>query len=113
MAVAPRSSERPTLPCRKDVTIKSHLVGFVLALALTAIPFGLVAARALPPTQTFGVIGVAAIAQVVVHLRFFLHLGLKPSSQNKLVALCFAAVVLLILVGGTLWIMFDRYYRIT
>jgi len=87
------------------------LVGVVLALVLTAVPFGLVAARTLRPIQTFVVIGVAAIAQVVVHLRYFLHLDLKPSSQNKLIALCFAAVVLLILVGGTLWIMFDLNYR--
>ncbi|MEH6952345.1 cytochrome o ubiquinol oxidase subunit IV [Nitrobacter sp. NHB1] len=101
------------MPRREDVTIKSYLVGFVLALALTAIPFGLVAARTLPPIQTFVLIGVAAIAQVVVHLRYFLHLDLKPSSQNKLVALCFAAVVLLIVVGGTLWIMFNRYYLVT
>jgi cytochrome o ubiquinol oxidase operon protein cyoD len=109
MAAAPRSSERSTLPVRKDVTIKSYLIGVVLASALTAFPFGLVAARTLPPIQTFIVIGVAAIAQVV-HLRYFLHVDLKPSSQNKMAALGFAAVVLLILVGGTLWIMFVRYY---
>jgi cytochrome o ubiquinol oxidase operon protein cyoD len=114
MAAAPRSPERQTLPYRKDATIKPYLVGVVLASALTAIPFGLAAARtSLPPIQTFVIIGVAAIAQVVVHLRYFLHLGLKPSSQNKLVALCFAAVVLLILVGGTLWVTFNRYYPVT
>ena len=79
---------------------------------LTAIPFGLVAARTFQPTQTLVVIGVAAIIQVIAHLRYFLHLELKPSSQNRRIALCFAAVVLLILVGGTLGIMFDRYYRI-
>jgi cytochrome o ubiquinol oxidase subunit IV len=78
------------------------LVGVVLALVLTVIPFGLVAARTLRPIQILAVIGVAAIAQVVVHLRYFLHLDLKPSSHNKLIALCFAAVVLLILAGGTM-----------
>jgi cytochrome o ubiquinol oxidase subunit IV len=94
-----------------QVTIKPYLVGFVLALVLTAIPFGLVAARTLRPIQIFAVIGVAAIAQVVVHLRYFLRLDLKPSSQNKLIALCFAAVVLFIMVGGSLWMMFDLNYR--
>jgi cytochrome o ubiquinol oxidase operon protein cyoD len=84
------------------------LVGVVLALVLTAIPSGLVAARTLPPIQIFVLIGAAAITQVV-DLRYFLHLDL--SSQNKLIALCFAAVVLLILVGGILWIMFDLNYR--
>ncbi len=97
---------------RKDVTTKSCLVGTVLASVLTVIPFGLVAARSLPPTQTFVIIAVTAIAQVVIHLLYFLRIDLKSSSQNRLVMLGFAAVVLLILVGGTLWIMFDRYYRL-
>jgi cytochrome o ubiquinol oxidase subunit IV len=85
--------------------MKSYLVGIVLASMLTAIPFGLVATRTLPATQTLVAIAIAAVAQVVVHLRYFLHLDLKPSSQDKLIALCFAAIVLFILVGGTLWIM--------
>ncbi len=97
----------PASPHGGEVTIKSYLVGVVLALALTAIPFGLVAVSTLRPIQIPVVIGVAAIAQVVVHLRYFLNLDLKPSSQNKLIALCFAAVALFILVGGALWIMFD------
>ena len=111
MPAAPQLSKMPTSPHGRDVTIKPYLVGVVLALVITGIPFGLVAARVLRPIQIFVVVGAAAIAQVVVHLRYFLHLDLKLSSQNKLIALCFAAVVLLILVGGTLWIMFDVDYR--
>ena len=111
MPAAPQLSKVPTSPHGEEITIKPYLVGGVLALVLTAIPFGLVATRALPPIQLFVVIGAAAITQVIVHLRYFLHLDLKPSSQNKLIALCFAGVVLLIVVGGTLWIMFDLDYR--
>jgi len=87
------------------------LVGAVLGFVLTAIPFGLVAARTMRPIQIFVVISAAAITQVVIHLRYFLQLNLKPVSENKLIALCFAAVVLLILVGGSLWILFDVNYR--
>jgi cytochrome o ubiquinol oxidase operon protein cyoD len=111
MRAPPQLSKMPTSLHGGEVTIKPYLVGVVLALVLTAIPFGLIAVRTLRPIQIFVVIGAAAIAQVIVHLRYFLHLDLKPSSQNKLIALCFAAVVLLILVGGTLWIMFDLNYR--
>ena len=64
----------PTAPYGGEVTIKPYLVGVVLALVLTAIPFGLVAARTLSPIQIFVVISAAAIAQVLVHLRCFLHL---------------------------------------
>jgi len=110
MPARPQFPKMSVSPHGGRVTIRPYLVGFVLALVLTAIPFGLVAARTLRPIQIFVVIGVAAIAQVVVHLRYFLHLDLKPSSQNKRIALCFAAVVLLILVGGTLWMMVDLNY---
>ena len=111
MPAAPQSSKMPASPPSGEVTVKPYLVGVVLALVLTAIPFGLVAAHTLRPIQIFVVIGAAAIAQVVVHLRYFLHLDLKPSSPNKLIALCFAAIVLFILVGGALWIMFNLNYR--
>ena len=111
MRAPPQLSKMPTSPHGGAVTIKPYLVGVVLALVLTAIPFGLVAARTLRPIHIFFVIGAAAITQVVVHLRYFLHLDLKPWSQNKVIALCFAAIVLLILVGGTLWILFDLNYR--
>ena len=52
----------------------SYIVGFVLAVILTAIPFALVATHALAPSTTMLVIAVAAVLQILVHLRFFLHL---------------------------------------
>jgi cytochrome o ubiquinol oxidase operon protein cyoD len=113
MPPLPQLTKMSPSPHGGEVTIKPYLVGAVLGLVLTAIPFGLVAARTLRPIQTFVVIGAAAITQIVVHLRYFLQLELKPLSQNKAIALCFAAVVLLILIGGSLWIMFDVSYRTT
>jgi cytochrome o ubiquinol oxidase subunit IV len=110
MAASPQPSKMPSSP-RRQSTIKPRLVGTALALVLTAIPFGLVATRALRPIQILVVISIAATIQVVVHLRYFLQLDLKPSSQNKLIALCFAAVVLFVLFGGTLLIMFNLNYR--
>jgi len=89
----------------RHVTMRPYLVGIVLALILTAIPFGLVAAQALPQGPTFAVIAVAAVLQVIVHLRFFLHLDLKPSSQENLITLCFAALLIVIMIGGSVWIM--------
>lgn len=111
MPASAQFSNMPASSQGREITIKPYLAGVVLAFVLTAIPFGLVATRTLRPIQTFVVIAVAAIAQVLVHLRYFMHLDLKPSSQNKLIALCFAAVVLLILFGGALWITFDLNYR--
>jgi cytochrome o ubiquinol oxidase operon protein cyoD len=91
-------------------TVKPYLIGLALAVTLTAIPFALVATGALSKGATLGVIVAAALTQIVVHLRFFLHIGSRTPREN-LIALAFACVLIFIMVGGTLWIMFDLYHR--
>jgi cytochrome o ubiquinol oxidase operon protein cyoD len=90
---------------------KPYLVGLALAVILTAIPFGLVATAALPRSATMIVIAVAAVLQIIVHLRFFLHIGLRSTPLENLLAMAFAAVLIVFMVGGTLWIMFDLHHR--
>ena len=85
--------------------IRSCLVGFALALALTAGAFVLVATRSLRPIPTAVMIAILALIQVLVHLRWFLHLDFHPHSRERLIALAFAVVVVFVMAGGTLWIM--------
>jgi len=92
-------------------SLKNYLVGFTLAIVLTAIPFALVAMGVLPRTTTFVIVAVAAVAQILVHLRFFLNLGFATTPRENLLALVFAAVLIFLMVGGSLWIMFDLDYR--
>jgi cytochrome o ubiquinol oxidase subunit IV len=92
-------------------TIKPYLIGIVLALILTAIPFGIVASWALERQTALIVIAVFAVIQILVHLRFFLHIDFQTTPRENLVALAFAAVLICIMVGGSLWIMFDLYHR--
>jgi cytochrome o ubiquinol oxidase operon protein cyoD len=94
-------------PQNRGSAMRPYLVGFALALVLTAIPFGLVAAHLLAPASTIALIAVAAAVQIVVHLRFFLHLDIKRSPPENLLTLCFTAVLIVIMVGGSLWILFD------
>jgi cytochrome o ubiquinol oxidase operon protein cyoD len=101
--------EQPT--AAHDHGRKSYLVGFALALVLTAIPFALVAANPLPRSTTLIVIGVAAAIQILVHLRYFLHLDLATTPRENLFALLFAAILIFIMIGGTFWIMFDLQHR--
>jgi cytochrome o ubiquinol oxidase operon protein cyoD len=91
--------------------LKSYLTGFALALILTAIPFGLVATAALPRLPMLIVIVVAAAIQVLVHLRYFLHLDLTTTPRENLLAIAFAAILILIMVGGSFWIMLDLHHR--
>jgi cytochrome o ubiquinol oxidase operon protein cyoD len=84
-----------------------YIAGFVLALVLTGIPFGLVVAGLLPRFTTLVVIALLAVVQVGVHLRYFLHLDLQETPRENVLALAFAAVLIFIMVGGSLWIMLD------
>ncbi len=91
--------------------LESYLAGFVLAVILTAVPFALVATGYLPKHSTLAIIAVFAIVQILVHLRFFLHLNFTTTPRENLMAIAFAAVLIFIMVGGSLWIMFDLHYR--
>lgn len=92
-------------------SLKNYLIGFVLAVSLTAIPFALVAMGALPRVTMFFVIAITAIVQVLVHLRYFLNLSLKDTPRENIVAIAFAGVLIFLMVGGTMWIMFNLDYR--
>jgi len=91
--------------------LRSYLIGFVLAVVLSAIPFWLVYTHALPPQRTLLVIGIAAVLQVLVHLRFFLHINFTTTPRENVLALVFTALLLFIMVGGSFWIMFDLHAR--
>jgi cytochrome o ubiquinol oxidase operon protein cyoD len=92
-------------------SIRPYLIGLGLALILTAIPFALVWAHSLPRPTALIVIAVFAVAQILVHLRFFLHIGFGSTPRENLGALAFAGVLIFLMVGGSLWIMFDLYWR--
>ena len=91
--------------------LKGYPTGFALAVVLTAVPFALVAMGTLSRDLTLAASAVAAIAQVLVHLRYFLHLDLTTTPRENLLAIAFTAVLILIMIGGSLWIMFDLQRR--
>jgi len=91
--------------------LRTYLIGFVLAVVLSVIPFWLVATHALPPRRTLLIIGIAALLQVMVHLRFFLHLNFRTTPKENMLALMFTTLMIFIMVGGSYWIMFDLHQR--
>ena len=48
---------------------------------------------------------VLAVAQIGVHLVFFLHLTTAPDNTNNVLALAFGILVVLLIIGGSIWIM--------
>lgn len=88
-------------------TRRSYLIGFLLSAVLTAVPFWLVMTGALGSTQgTVAAIFLMAAAQMIVHVVCFLHVTRSAEGGWTLVALVFTAVLLLILIIGSLWIMY-------
>src|SRR6266851_239620 len=69
--------------------------------------FTLVATHGLPPSRIMYVIAAAAVLQILVHLRFFLHLSFTTTPRENLLAIAFTTVLLFLMVGGSLWIMID------
>ncbi|MGD8629915.1 MAG: cytochrome o ubiquinol oxidase subunit IV [Gammaproteobacteria bacterium] len=94
----------------REATLGSYLTGFALALVLTVIPFGLVVTGdALPRWLIVSVIFLAAIAQVLVHLYYFLHLKESAGERWNLPVILFTTLILVILAGGTVWIMVNLH----
>lgn len=92
-------------------TRSAYITGLVLAIVLTAISFAVVAFQLLPVLPALVVVALAAVVQVVVHLRYFLHIDLTRTPRDNLFVLFFAALLIFIMIGGSLWIMFDLHHR--
>ncbi len=86
-------------------SVRTYLIGFALAALLTAISFAVSATDLVYAPAVPVALIVFGLAQVGVHLVFFLHLTTAPDSINNALALAFGVLIVLLLVGGTLWIM--------
>ncbi len=88
-------------------SVKSYVIGFVLSVILTAVPFGLVMHPVMSKSATLITILLFAVVQVLVHLHYFLHLDRSTTQRNNVFAFAFTALVIVLLVGLSLWIMFS------
>ena len=83
----------------------TYLIGFALAAALTVVSF-LVARTTLVWQPSIPVaLCVLAVAQMGVHLVFFLHINTGPDGTNNVLALAFGILIVFLIMAGSLWIM--------
>jgi cytochrome o ubiquinol oxidase operon protein cyoD len=83
----------------------SYLVGLALALLLTVVSFWVASTSSLwGPGVAVGLV-VLAIAQMGVHLVFFLHITTGPDNTNNVLALAFGVMIVFLVMVGTIWIM--------
>lgn len=87
-------------------TVRGYVIGFLLSLVLTAVPFWLVMGKVLPAGMTSAVVLGFAAVQMVVHMVYFLHLNPRAEGGWSLLALVFTGLLVFILLAGSVWVMY-------
>ncbi len=82
-----------------------YLIGLGLAILLTATSFFVAGTNLVWQPSIPVAIVVLAIAQMGVHLVFFLHITTGPDNANNVLALAFGLLIVFLVIGGSLWIM--------
>jgi len=85
---------------------RTYLTGFLLSVVLTAVPFWLVMTGTLDNQTTAIAIVVFAVIQILVHTVCFLHVNTRAEGGWTLLAYIFTGVIVLIVISGSLWIMY-------
>ena len=85
--------------------VRAYAIGLALATLLTAGSFWLSYTHLVYGPGIYVALIVFAVAQIGIHLVFFLHLTTSPDNINNAMALAFGVLILGLLIGGTLWIM--------
>lgn len=96
---------------RMHTSAKPYFVGFLLSLVLTLISFSLVHRGLFNGWALLAILSILAVVQLMIQLIYFLHLREEKAPHWQNITFLFAAVVVIILVFGTLWIMKNLNYH--
>ena len=99
--IAPGDEEQHSVGER----IIGYVVGLALALLLTASSFFIAGTDLVWQPSIPVALIVLAIAQMGVHLVFFIHITTDPDNTNNILALAFGLLIVFLVVAGSLWIM--------
>ncbi|HEX5805533.1 MAG TPA: cytochrome o ubiquinol oxidase subunit IV [Macromonas sp.] len=88
-------------------TFSGYMVGFVLSIILTAIPFWLVMSHVITErNMAVLVLGGFAVVQILVHIVCFLHVNGKIEGGWTMLSTIFTVVFVAIGIAGTMWVMY-------
>jgi len=85
--------------------VRGYLLGLALAVALTIASFWAVETREIYRPGAAVALLVLAVAQMGIHLIFFLHITTAPDNVNNVLALAFGVLIVCLVVFGSLWVM--------
>jgi cytochrome o ubiquinol oxidase subunit IV len=85
--------------------VQGYLMGFALAALLTVASFYILHTNLIWGPGIVVMLVVLAIAQIGVHLVFFMHLTTAPDNTNNVLALAFGVLIVALIIIGSIWIM--------
>lgn len=90
-------------------SLRSYLTGFVLAAILTVIPFWLVMDQVIDSrAATIAIVLILAVAQLAVHIVYFLHLDTRSEGGWNMLAFIFSIVLVVIVLGASIWALYNE-----
>lgn len=85
-------------------TTKHYVIGFVLSIILTIVPFGMVMTGA-KGAGVMAVIAITAVAQILIQLIYFLHMNSSPEQRWNVIAFTYTILTIAAILIGSVWIM--------
>ena len=106
----------PGLVDDEDYTIREgilgYVIGLVLATLLTVVSFYVAKSNLFWQPSIPIALVVLAIAQMGVHLVFFIHITTAPDNTNNILALAFGVLIVTLVIAGSLWIMYNLNHNL-
>jgi cytochrome o ubiquinol oxidase operon protein cyoD len=90
-------------PLRREVA--GYVTGFALAIVLTLASFWVPTTNFIYGPAFAVALLVLAVAQMGIHLVFFLHITTDPDNTNNVMALAFGVLIVCLIVFGSIWVM--------
>ena len=87
------------------VGVRGYVLGLALAIALTLASFWVARTHIIYGPGIPVALVALAVAQMGIHLVFFLHITTAPDNANNVLALAFGVLIVFVLVFGTVWVM--------
>lgn len=101
------------VPKSEHGTTQSYIIGFLLSLVFTAIPYYLVVNKSLRGSGLLATILGFAVLQMFIQIFFFLHLGRGPKPLYNVAFFVGTAGTILVVVGGSIFIMNNLHYNMS
>jgi cytochrome o ubiquinol oxidase operon protein cyoD len=92
-------------------SLRTYLIGFILCLVVTCVAFAIVGKDSLSKEFLYVTVSALAIIQLIIQVLCFLRLNASEGARWNLIAFLFTILIIIVIVAGSLWIMWNLNYN--